>query len=355
MMHLFNLLLLLSLFLSACPALAGVEIEPNNRLEQATQVNVREQIEGLLDDEVDVYRVSLPSPASIQILVDAYPVGANLELAVIGFGPKPLQEKALCQSNGGAELRCRVDATEISGYLRLNAHFSDPDCSGSWCGAQLASDGPFITLKGALGGPKKWQGNPVSAPPIYRIRVLHPALAKEGSAGNTADRKAQPEPKLAFAPKDWPGGFDFPKTWTTRWQVRDQIARFQPQSPAAVDILIRAERRLKNDYTGSSAERQLNLAERDISVIGGSIHERGEMIIAQRPAPFLVATLPALDRLGNLTPFGQLQIVMEFSEAYLLLSYRAPVQDYPRYLGAFQQVLESFRSRTPFASSHAAE
>lgn len=336
------------LLCSISTGLAGQEVEPNNSLEKATQVSVEEEISGVFNDSDDFYRILLPSPASIQVLLENLPAEADIDLAIYGFSPNPHEERIVCRAAGEASVLCRVDATERSGFIGVKTTFGPKVCEKGWCGARLGNDGPFITMEGESVAPAQHNTVPVMPPPEYTIRVQHPTFSLSQSE-KQSDISGAWSHLPSFSPDSWSCEFHYPKNWSMTWLRKDKRALFQPKNAYSKDIRLEIERKPKLNIPGSSSEGQLNLAERDIEVIGGVVRQREKMLVANQWAPYLVAVLPAPDEKGEMKSFGHLQLVFDFGEDYIWLSYRTPADDYGRYLPAIQTVLDSLRGKVVFA------
>lgn len=327
---------------------AGLEVEPNNLLDQATQVSAEDPIQGSIGDSDDYYRVLLPQPASIQVVLEPVPTNADVGLVLYGFGPDPQQERVVCRSGGNPAIRCRLDATERSGYLKVVAAFGPKFCAEGWCGARLSADGPFITLSGESRAPTQFEGVPVVSPPEYVLHIQLPKTASGHSGERLPDLPSIDRRLPLFAPETWPCRLQYPKGWSFLWQREDRHVLFLP-GDAGGEIRLDLERRERRDYPGSSPAKQLNLAERDIEAIGGVIRQRDRMQVAGQTAPYLVAVIPAPDKTGSMSLFGHLQLVFEFQDEYLWFSYRAPVAEYGRHLAGIQTILDSLQEKDIFA------
>ena len=350
-MHPKSLILLILpawLLCSVSSGFAGQEVEPNNALEKATQVSVKEEISGSINDSADFYRILLPSPASIKVLLENLPADAEIDLALYGFSPNPHEERTVCRAAGETSVRCRVDATERSGYISVKTTFGPKVCEKGWCGARLSNDGPYITMEGENVAPAQHNTVPVMLPPEYTIQVQHPSLSLDRPGKQSGVAKTLSH-LPSFAPEAWPCSFHYPKNWSMSWLRTDKRVLLQPRHAEEKDIRLEIERKPKLNSPGSSAEGQLNLAERDLEVIGGIVRQREKMWVANQWAPYLVAILRATDKKGGMKLFGHLQLVFEFGDDYIWLSYRTLADDYGRYLPAIQTVLDSLREKDLFS------
>jgi len=338
------------LFMTAAfSSLAGAarEIEPNDHWLQATLVDGSEPLEGELNDEVDVYKILLPEPGRVRVLLDGYPAGSNLTLEVLGFSRNEVVPLMSKKTRGEGSLELVFDASGRAGYLSVEVHPFERVCKDQWCLMRLTADGPYYLLQSSPMLPPDWKGQPILAPPGYRIRLEQPQQLRAKLEERASRAVFSGFPSL----EDLPGGLSF--HYLPGWEVRrfaqaQKIELTGPANPSSAEALVRVEVRSKSSYPGSSAEWQLNLAERDLLQRNGEVRKRGSMDILQESSPYLLGTFP---QSGTGAETALLQVVLDRGEFYYWLSYLCPVSDYETYAAGFTTLLKTLAIRAPGETS----
>lgn len=324
---------------------AAREIEPNNTPEQATLVDPSQPIEGVIQDQVDFYKIVLPAEGRVNLQLEGYPVGTRVILGVNGFqesGSAPLVEK---QGGELASLRLHFDARERAGLVWVKFVFSETACQDLWCAARLTADGPWYTTRTSPLAPAQWQGTEVVEAPTYQLRI---SQAGRTPADKTTARNTG-RPGYQHFKDDASGlSFAYPATWQVSPAAQPQHWELQTiDSRLSGRMKIDLELRLRRDYPGSSAARQLNLAERDLTSRNAEIRKQGLLEAAGQQAPYLVAVFPPPGTTDQEGETARMQVIVPLPDHYCWVGYSGPGADYAGSIKVLENLLQTLQLQPP--------
>ncbi|PNU21778.1 hypothetical protein C2E25_00685 [Geothermobacter hydrogeniphilus] len=325
------------------PLHAARELEPNNSPEQATLVDPAQPITGTVEDQIDYYKIVLTATGTVLVRLDNYPRGADITLGINGFQENDSTPLIKKRGGGGSRLQLRFNARERVGLIWVRFTFADSVCREQWCAARLADNGPWYTTRPSPLAPAEWQGAPVHDAATYRLRIFPPGPFKNEDA---AARKTTDIPGYRHF-YDAAGGltFEYPPDWRVSSEPRRRHWSLSAVDPSTGGMRIDLELRRRSDFPGSSAERQRNLAERDLTARGAEIRKRGTVSAAGHPAPYLVAVLRPSDNSGGET--AHMQVIVPFADDYCWVSYSGPAAAYGEQIGVFENLLKTLRLQSP--------
>jgi len=336
-------LLILLFFVFGSVAGAAREVEPNNHWLQATLVDGNEPLEGELNDESDVYKLLLPEAGRVRVQLDSYPAGTSLTLEILGFSKNEVAPLLSKKTRGEGSIELVFDAADRVGYLSVEVHPYEKVCKDQWCIMRLTAQGPYFLLKSSPLLPPNWNGQPILPPPGYRILLEHPQqrrvkLEEKASRSIFADLPYLQDPHSGLAFHYLPG-------WNVqRFAEAHKIELIGPPDASSAVAMIRVESRSKSRYPGSSAELQLNLAERDLLQRNGEVRKRGTMDVLEKSSPYLLGVFP---QPGTEAKVALMQVVLEQGEFYYWFSYLAPVSEYETFASGFTTLLKSLVVNSP--------
>ncbi len=340
----FILLLSLSLPLTV---LAAREVEPNNNPEQATLVDPRQPIAGTIQDQADYYKIILAEAGEVRLRLDGYPAGARIQLGISGFQENNSAPRQETRTDGKDTLRLRFEARDRVGLIWLKFDFAETVCQDQWCAARFTPDGPWFTTRSATGQPTEWQGAKVLPAPSYRLRISSSEQMDFPTVGTTKHptlhgykQFTDSQTGLSFKyPPQWQVSAEAPGLW--------RLAAIGDKNGSGMHIDL--ELRLRRDYPGSSAARQINLAESDLLDHAAEIRKQGRIKVAGTEAPYLVAVIPPPAETTVAEATARLQVVAPLQDHYCWIGYSGPVSAYAGAIGTFETLLQtlSLQPRRP--------
>ena len=157
------------------------EVEPNNKPEQATPIQVGDTVTGKVHHyDVDLFQLTLPESGIVTLNLSGLPPECKFRIDSSGF----YYRNPLTNPVGGLVSEPGQPATfsfsaqgKQKGLIRVE--LSDPKgglCSGSdWCAVQCSSNGPYYLLpfidRESKNVPSSYSGKPVLPPVQYRFQV----------------------------------------------------------------------------------------------------------------------------------------------------------------------------------------
>ena len=184
-----GLSLCLPLFLLPISALGAqvAEVEPNNKPEQATSIQLGDTVTGKIHHfDVDLFHLTLPESGIVTVKLSGFPADCKLRIDSSGF----YYRNPLTNPVGGVVSEPGQPVTfsfsaqgRHKGLIRVE--LSDPKgslCSGSdWCGVQCSANGPYYLLpfidRPSKNVPPSYSGKPVLPPIQYQFQASLEALA----------------------------------------------------------------------------------------------------------------------------------------------------------------------------------
>jgi hypothetical protein len=162
------------------------EVEPNNKPEQATPIQVGDTVSGKIQHfDIDLFQLTLPESGIVTLNLSGFPPDCKLRVDGSGF----YYQSSLTNPVGGVVSEPGQPVTfsfsaqgKQKGLIRVE--MSDPKgglCSGSdWCATQCSSNGPYYLLpfidRPSKNVPPSYSGKPVLPPIQYQFQVALQAL-----------------------------------------------------------------------------------------------------------------------------------------------------------------------------------
>ncbi|GAB4166179.1 MAG: hypothetical protein Tsb0017_15160 [Geothermobacteraceae bacterium] len=324
------ILLLVSIAWSV-PVRAAMEIEPNNDPGQATLVDPRQPIEGHIDDPVDYFRVVLAGDGRVDVRLVGYPDGTRVRAEIFGFSESDSEKLASADNRGRRQLAFTYAAQERAGVVRLEFE-QERRCERNWCAIRLNKQGPWYVVARGLDPVPEWLGSELLAPPTYQLTLRQP----KHSEPDDDHAPGIPDSYQTFTDPDSGLGFRYPPGWQLAAGRQAHSWRLTPPAGAGHAMGIELKLVARIEVPGSSAEKQLNLLEKDFSDHGAEIRQRSRMEVAGSDAPYLV-----LLQATAAGPKARLQLVIPLGDYYLHAGYAGPQPDYPKAIKAFETLLNS--------------
>jgi hypothetical protein len=144
-------------------AISGIvrESEPNNTMESATPAFWEDLILGVLDDEMDWYKITLPAKGEYTLLLSGFPKDAAVRVEIFGFGQQHQISRGFLDSTDEHSLALAVNAEETFGYVRVSTAIDMTYCEGGWCIARFSPNGSFYVLNASTDTPVLFGDTPV--------------------------------------------------------------------------------------------------------------------------------------------------------------------------------------------------
>ena len=345
---------LFSLLMLTNFSFALTEREPNNTKEQANLIQSGDTVTGLLQDQYDHYKVTLPSTGRVVVTVAGCPRGGQVQVGATGFGYTGWQD-----SNGSDEVTLSFEAKKQTGIIWVMPTFAGSVCGSDWCAARFTADGPYHVTKPSPEVPASHQGTPVLAAAQYSLtlRQSRPAgqikknersAEPSGKGDDSASSAAAGDLRL-FREQNFGYSFKLPASFT--WNLlpdNDGYLLAAPQGSGLNELVIIIQAVSKADNPGSSAVRQLQEAKQQIMGLpGGEIRSEDRTEVADQAAPYFLATYPARTATKAPTTFGHLQMILDHDPNYYWISYSAPFDDFQKHQNVFAGMISTFRFIEP--------
>jgi hypothetical protein len=161
-----------------------------------------------------------------------------------------------------------------------------------------------------------------------------------------ASADAQEQTYKRFQEINFGFAFEIPVSWNIKLTPKKDYLIEGPKGSDAFEIGIIIQIIKKSQNPKSSAELQLNKAEKQVMTLpGAELVKTDRVPMANQKAPFFVARYNTKTTQGNTATFGHTQVVLDQGDYYYWISFSGPLPIYDKYLPVLERLLGSFSFR----------
>ncbi len=180
--------------------------------------------------------------------------------------------------------------------------------------------------------------------PLVRAGDTRPATSASADPQKSQPAATRPAPMKRLRDETFGTTLELPSAWTYRVNASKDYVLEGPKGTDTFELSVILQFVTKAANPGSSAVAQAQrLAEQIARAPNGAIKTRETLTMGGQEAPYFVATYTAANAAGVATPFAHTQIVLDHGAYYYLVSYSGPVPIYQKYLGVFQNMVQTFQ------------